>query len=114
MMNESPLEQVRQAEAAVAARIHAAQESTVEDVAQAHVEAKQIKQAALEDGRQEGKAEYVRLIREAELEAEQILEQTRDETERLERILESSINPLAEHALGFILGSGEEYRNNES
>ena len=107
-MTVSPLEQIQQAEADIATRIHAARESTKNQILEAKKEAEQIKLEAIQIGRHEGEGDAQEIIKGAKKESGQMLRQSCDEIENLHRKLGQSAHLLVEQATAFILEKREE------
>ena len=71
----SPLDQIRQAEVAVARRIAAARQAAHDAIQEANEQAADLMRRAHERGRQEGLEEYQAIVSAAEREAQRLIEE---------------------------------------
>lgn len=104
----SPLDQIYQAEKAIASEIANARSLSEQRVNKARIQAAYTKKTAIESGRQEKEAHYQKLLARTEKEAKEIISKAQLEAQNIEKISLNHINAAMRMSVSFILGLNEE------
>jgi vacuolar-type H+-ATPase subunit H len=103
----SPLDQIRHTEAEVAGAIAAARQAAEQIVADARVEATNLRQQARQEGIREGQAHYKATVTQSEEQARVILDDAQNRARELRRKGQNRMNKGVGYAVKVVLGLDE-------
>jgi vacuolar-type H+-ATPase subunit H len=110
---QSPLDQIRQAEVEIKRRIAAAQRAAEADVQKARLQAEDLKRQAGETGRCEGEMEYQDIIRRAKEDARTLIAQAHRRAEDQRRQGDLRMDIVVRSAVAILVGQEEESKQND-
>ena len=108
MIERSPLDQIRQAEAEVTRRVAAARQTAEATAQKVQAQAEGIKHHACETGQREGQAQYRETISRAEEDARALVAQAQRRAEILRRQGNLCMDDVVRRAVEIVIGQEQE------